>query len=240
MTLHRILLVANGDCAAATLARCLTWQPRMILCVDGGLRHCTSAGIEPDVLLGDFDSADPLLVAQVDKHKTRCIQHPEDKDATDLELALRYVETEVKTEFIEGAEKADNVSPVPQIEVLLAGLSGGRTDHMLANWLLLAKADWSFAITVMDQCGDGFFVSPNSAREIAVTPGDTFSLLALRHASGVNCDGARYPLKNAELETHTSLGISNVAESTSVKVSVEDGALLMYVNAIEDKPTGVT
>jgi len=236
MTLHRILLIASGDCDAATLARCLALQPRMILCVDGGLRHCTSAGIEPDVLLGDFDSADPLLVAQVDKHKTRCIQHPEDKDATDLELALRYVETE----FIEGFEKADNVSPVPQFEVLLAGISGGRTDHMLANWLLLAKADWSFAITVMDQCGNGFFVSPQSAREIALTPGDTFSLLALRHASGVNCEGARYPLKNVELETHTSLGVSNVAESTSVKVSVEAGALLMYVNAIDDKPTGAT
>jgi len=236
MTLHRILLIANGDCDAATLARCLTLQPRMILCVDGGLRHCTSAGIEPDVLLGDFDSADPLHVAQIDKRKTRCIQHPEDKDATDLELALRYVEAE----FMQNPEKVGNANCEPQLEVLLAGLSGGRTDHMLANWLLLAKTQWSFAITVMDRCGNGFFVSPKSTREIALNPGDTFSLLALRHASGVNCEGARYPLKNAELETHTSLGVSNVAQSTSVKVSVEDGALLMYVNAKDYKPTGVT
>ena len=88
----------------------------------------------------------------------------------------------------------------------------------------------------MDHSGIGFLVSPLSPRNIALTPGDTFSLLALRHASGVYCVGAQYPLENAELQEHTSLGVSNVAQSTSVKISVEAGALLMYVNAINSSP----
>ena len=238
--MHRILLIANGECDDATVARCIALQPKMIVCIDGGLRHCRSAGIEPDVLLGDFDSADPLAVAEIDTHKTHCITYPADKDATDLELALRYVQKEVQrelqTEQVLGSDPVRGENHGSQIEVVLAGLSGGRTDHMLANWLLLARAEWSFAITVMDHSGIGFLVSPLSPRNIALTPGDTFSLLALRHASGVYCVGAQYPLENAELQEHTSLGVSNVAQSTSVKVSVEAGALLMYVNAIDCNP----
>ena len=148
----------------------------------------------------------------------------------------KEVQRELQTEQVLGSDPVRGENHGSQIEVVLAGLSGGRTDHMLANWLLLARAEWSFAITVMDHSGIGFLVSPLSPRNIALTPGDTFSLLALRHASGVNCVGARYPLENVELEQHTSLGVSNVAQSTSVKVSVEAGALLMYVNAIDCNP----
>jgi len=102
---------------------------------------------------------------------------------------------------------------------MLAGLSGGRTDHMLANWMLLANSEWRFRISVFDALGVAYLVTPATSREVNLVPGTTFSLLPLTTTSGVTIEGAKYPLSDAVLYPYRSRGISNVTSTESNKTS---------------------
>jgi len=241
-TISRLLMIANGECDRATLFRCHAEAPDQIICVDGGLRHCLDASLVPDVLLGDFDSAPNELLAQLDPLRTRFVNFPSEKDASDLELAMQYANTEFVTRESEqtefpNAEAANTIltaTATGSVEVMLAGLSGGRTDHMLANWMLLANPEWQFKISVYDTQGAAYLVTSATTRNIALPPGATFSLLPLTNVRGVTIEGAKYPLSNATLYPYHSRGISNVADGSVLGVSVKDGFVLLYVNIEQD------
>ncbi len=225
-----ILVIANGSCEPATIQRCGYLQPQCVICVDGGLRHCVAARITPDVLIGDLDSADASLVANLDTTRTQCIRYSPDKDATDLELALQYV----NDTFVESAFRTEDpliaVKAHKGVEVCVVGISGGRTDHMLANWLVLSSIRWHFNIVVKDDAGTGYIVRPGNPRVVTLAANTAFSLLALQPCAGIECTGARYPLSDATLYPDIALGISNVSTTGNVRVSVKSGALLLYAN----------
>ena len=82
-------------------------------------------GLRPDVIVGDLDSADPEQVAETEATGTLVVRHPEDKDATDWELALRHVAAA-------GYER-----------VIVLGGAGGRLDHLLANALVLTSDEFA-------------------------------------------------------------------------------------------------
>ncbi len=117
----RILLFANGDLPDPEAARARVRPDDYILCADGGAHHALALGLTPDRVIGDLDSLDPALLARLQAQGVSFEQHPVDKDATDLELAL-----EAARQL--GAE-----------EVLLLGALGGRLDQQLANLALLAS-----------------------------------------------------------------------------------------------------
>lgn len=82
----------------------------MVLAADGGYRHCQTAGITPDLLLGDFDSLESERPNDLPTHT-----FPVEKDDTDTMLAIRY-----------GLEQGYQTFH-------LYGGTGGRMDHTLAN-----------------------------------------------------------------------------------------------------------
>ena len=57
----------------------------VVLAADGGYRHCQTAGITPDLLLGDFDSLESERPNDLPTHT-----FPVEKDDTDTMLAIRY------------------------------------------------------------------------------------------------------------------------------------------------------
>ena len=81
-----------------------------IICADSGYDKALSAGIKPDLLIGDFDSVKSKLPDDID-----VLRAPAHKDDTDTLLAVR-------TALEKGFD-----------EIILAGACGGRTDHTLAN-----------------------------------------------------------------------------------------------------------
>ncbi|MCD7817523.1 MAG: thiamine diphosphokinase, partial [Lachnospiraceae bacterium] len=87
----------------------------LIIAADGGYQYLKAAGVEPDVLLGDFDS-----LKRVPEHR-HLIRHSPIKDDTDMALAAAYAENN-------GCE----------VYFLYGGL-GGRLDHTLANLQLLTR-----------------------------------------------------------------------------------------------------
>ena len=81
----------------------------VVFAADGGYRHCQAAGLQPDLLLGDFDSLNDLPKG-IPIHT-----FPVEKDDTDTMLAIKYGLKEGYRTFH------------------LYGGTGGRPDHTLAN-----------------------------------------------------------------------------------------------------------
>ena len=209
---RRALVLAGGDFALDTLDG-LALDGARVVCVDRGLVHALAAGLEPTLLIGDLDSVPPELLARPALAAVPRRVFPADKDASDLELALCTLADE----------------PAAPHEVVVAGVSGGRTDHLLFNWLLPARRPWPFTLRLVDASVDATVVT--AARPFVATAvvGRTVSLLPLGRADGVTTRGLRYALVGATLEPGSTLGLSNVVARTPIGVTLERGTVLALV-----------
>src|SRR5699024_2035296 len=86
---------------------------------DGGALKLAESGITIGYAVGDFDSIDETQNAMIKDKTTNFDEHPVEKDATDLEIALH---------------KAFDMNPE---RIYLFGVTGGRLDHALINMQLL-------------------------------------------------------------------------------------------------------
>ena len=171
---------------------------------DSGLRHQEWLGIEPHLIVGDFDSHDdPHLEAET-------IALPREKDDTDTVFA-------VKEALKRGFD-----------DFLLLGVVGGRLDHTLGNLsiLLMLHRQGKRALLV-DNYSEMEIVSKGPAFIDDSFP--FFSLLNISGtAEGITVEGAKYPLRNAEIQCTYQYGISNeVLPGRQARVSVEKGELLL-------------
>ena len=86
----KILIFANGRIRNPGWIRPYIRDDSVIIAADGGAKHLAKLGIEPDIVIGDFDSISAKLQGELTSKRTLFISHSVDKDETDLELALLY------------------------------------------------------------------------------------------------------------------------------------------------------
>jgi thiamine pyrophosphokinase len=202
------LVFAGGDPLPAELAERLPGPDALVVAADSGLEHANALGRRVDVVVGDFDSADPDAVAAAEAAGTEVERHPVAKDQTDLELALRAATARGAT------------------RIVVVGGYGGRLDHFLANALALAgpAAD---GVAVEWVTGEALVTVIRSDAEIVGEPGDLCSLLAVGGpARGVWTQGLRYPLAGEDLAPGSTRGVSNELTEPVAHVTVEAGTVL--------------
>jgi thiamine pyrophosphokinase len=201
------LVFAGGDPPSAASMHHLP-PADLVIAADSGVEHALALGCAVDLVVGDFDSADPAAVDAAVAGGAALERHPEAKDATDLELALV------------AARDRD------ARDVVVIGGAGGRLDHFLANLLLLASpllAD----VGITARVGNADLTVVRDAVELHGSPGDLCSLLALGGpATGVVTDGLRFPLDRETLLPGSTRGISNELLEPSARVTVAGGVLL--------------
>ena len=175
-----------------------------VIAADAGYRACLAAGIEPDLLLGDFDSMEqPEDFANV--HRS-----PVEKDDTDTMLA-------VKTALERGCD-----------EVYLYGGTGGkRLDHTLANLQTLlylrrrGARGWLY--------DDDFVWTVIEDERLAIRKGVEWGLFSAfclgDRAEGIDLTGFQYPLEDATLTPEFPLGVSNHILESEAVITVKKGAL---------------
>ena len=180
----------------------------LIIAADGGADNAAALGLTVDLVIGDLDSVSSAAVARAKKVE----RHPEDKDETDLELALS------------AAVAAGTGS------VTVVGTLGGRVDHALANLLVAASKRWSNLRIDLRIDGAQAGVVRDHV-EIVAQVGDVVSLLAVGgRATGVTTTGLAWPLANAEVKPGVGLGLSNRMAAPKAEVVVNDGTLLVIVD----------
>lgn len=206
------VLVCGGTVSAAFLKEKISEiEDAKVYAVDGGLTICDAAGIVPDYMIGDFDTAASDLVLCYSQ-KCKVFRHPPEKDATDTELAMELA-------ISEGMER-----------IVLLGATGTRLDHTLANVHMLYYAmvrgvsaeilDEHNRITLHD-------------RSFCVTEGKRFGtyisfLPFAGTVSKLTLSGVKYELNGYDLNPGTSICVSNEPVSERISVNFETGILLMF------------
>ena len=188
-------------------ARTRAEEADCILCADGGYLRALSAGIKPDVLMGDFDSCDIGQVEDLEK-----IVYPVRKDDTDLILALRYMAKHGCTD----------------VEVL--GCFGGRQDHALGNiQSILFGLTLGLKVTLLDPRNRIFAVT-EGVTEIEREENSYVSFLCIgAPCEGITLEGFSYPLQDAVLTAEYPIGVSNEIVDEKARVTIRKGTLICVI-----------
>ena len=189
-----------------------------ILAADGGLAHVQKWGIEPDEILGDFDS--------LGYTPTDARVFPVEKDDTDAMLAVRRGLQLGYKEFI-----------------LYGSLDGPRLDHTIANFQTLQFLcdNGAFGYLV----GRDYIVTvvKDGSIRFDTSATGTVSVFCLgRDAEGVSIRGLYYGLENGILTAGFPLGVSNHFTGEIAEIEVKDGSLLVIwdrKNGFPDRSKGL-
>jgi thiamine pyrophosphokinase len=193
--------VAPGDRHGLPAAAC-------VIAADSGLHQAGILGLDVDVVVGDFDSADPAEVDRAVAAGAATVRHPVAKDATDLDLALREARAR-------GARR-----------VIVLGGAGGRLDHLLGNALLLAAHSADLAVEWWT--GGARTVAVRDRIDLSGRTGDTVSLLPIGGAAvGITTAGLRWSLTGETLTPGSTRGLSNELVAATASVTVDDGVLFV-------------
>jgi thiamine pyrophosphokinase len=200
-----VLVVAGGDPVDPALAERIG-PVSLVIAADSGLYVADALGFSVDVVVGDFDSADP---AALERDGLEIDRHPRAKDQTDIVLAL------------------DRARDAGAEHVVVVSGGGGRLDHALANLLVLAAPRYA-AMGVRALIGGAEVVVVRDRHTMTGQPGSVVSLFAVDGpARGVVTDGLRYPLRDETLEPLSSRGVSNELAAHRATVALEAGVLLV-------------
>ena len=189
----KCIIIGAGDLTVGTPA---IGEEDFVIAVDGGLSYCSVLEVEPDLILGDFDSvsdeerkAIELLKEQIPE---RIVTLQPEKDDTDMLAALKY-----------GLEKGFRDFRI------YAGM-GGRFDHSLANVQCLLYLKNHGAVGYLVDGTGMIMVLQNESVEFNKSMEGYLSLFSLgKEAKGVTIRGMKYPLENYTITNDFPIGISN-------------------------------
>lgn len=175
----------------------------IIIAADGGLIHTQALGLQPDVILGDFDSLGYVPEGSA--------VFPVEKDDTDAMLAVK-----------KGLELGCG-------EFLLYGsLDGPRLDHTVANFQTLQYLADRGATGYLVGKEHIVTVVKNGGISFAPTATGILSVFCMgQDARGVTLTGLQYPLEDGTLTPGFPLGVSNHFTGNRGEISVKSGSLLV-------------
>lgn len=186
-----------------------------IIAADGGYQLCRKENIEPDILIGDFDTLDTSL-----------IQHPKSitklnpiKDDTDTFFAVKYL-----------LEKGYD-------EIHFYGCLGGKLEHTIGNIQILSY--------LLNHNAKGYLHSEDDSQVTFMIENDSFEFKKnvkgmvsifsyTEEANDVTIEHMKYNLSHGKLDQSFPLGVSNeflTNEKETGKVSVANGKLLIIAPA---------
>lgn len=201
-----VWIFAGGDGLSPEVVADLP-EHAYVIAADSGLDLARRVGVSVDRLIGDLDSVSPAALESFSPDAID--RYPTDKDATDLELAVRAARDL-------GADR-----------IVVAGGHGGRLDHYLANAALLAT---QAGVDIEWRTDSSTLYRVNGTLRLDVPVGTTVSLLAIGGpADGITTEGLRWPLDNATLVPGSTRGVSNVAVAGQIAVRVQRGNLAAVV-----------
>lgn len=193
-------MVGAGDCYQPIL---LPTDKDLVIAVDGGYDTLRTQGIKPDVIIGDLDSVQSVVIEQ------NVIQLKPEKDDTDMLYSVNYgAELGYTTFYIYG------------------GTGGSRISHTIANIQVLAHNP--FLRCFLFDREEVTFLLTNGKVFFSEECEGYVSVLSLSDKSiGVWEKGFKYELEDATLINNYPLGVSNEFIGKSGLISVKDGKLLI-------------
>lgn len=209
--MSKCYIFVNGDLGDIDFLKDEVTADDHIIAVDGGVDTVLSLGLEPNIVVGDFDSAvklpeqvkntEILKKTAFDVDGVEYIKYPHEKDYLDTELALMEA---FGKEFT---------------QIVLVNILGNEIDHMLGVIFLLLKPQYKDENIVIRSANQEIRYFDKSF-EISGTVGKKISLIPiLENTEVAKTNGLKYDPSKYEMSIMANTGISN--EFTQEKASVE-------------------
>ena len=218
MAEKKCIVIGAGD---LTVGAVQAGEEDLVIAVDGGVNYCGVLEIEPDIILGDFDSVNDAQREAIIKLKEeipeRVVVLKPEKDDTDMLAALKL-----------GLEKGYDY-------FLIYGATGGRLEHTLANIQCLLFLKEHDAVGYLMDGSGMIFVMKNEEVKLRDNLEGYFSLFSLgKEAKGVTIKGMKYELEDYTMTNAFPIGVSNEFVGKEASVSVRDGELVGIVNYVSE------
>ena len=183
-----------------------------VIAVDRGLNAAWALGIVPDVIVGDFDSADPAALADFRRREHIVWEvHQPEKDDTDTELAIK------------------RAAAMGAGYIVLLGATGGRLDHLLGNiHLLYPCLQRGVEACILDPGNKLYLIDGERCFKRREVWGTYISFLPLtEEVKGITLRGFKYPLTDKDIAIGTSQCISNELAADEAVITLQDGVLIV-------------
>lgn len=187
-----------------------------VVCVDGALKLFAELNKRPDLIIGDFDSVDAATLQSY--NDVERVTFPTDKDATDGELAVRFV-----------LDHGCN-----QIEIYGAFDTAFESDQMLANVFLLALISDRRRVTglelsarLVDHRQEVYFVDDGDL-ELTGTPGDMLSIIPISRSVRVTLRGVKWELDDQLTRLGSTWTLRNFLAREIAEVVIGGSAIIVH------------
>lgn len=215
--MRALLLGGSPEPSSPRLVGELARTCDFVVAVDRGAETLARAGVEPDVLCGDEDSAGEEALEWAHAVSRRVERHPADKDDTDLGLAVACARSE--------AERRGCA-----LRLVLTCLSGGRPDHALGVWGVLARNADAAPHLVEDGCACRVLARAGESEwRMEVPLRTTVSVVPLSAGTVASERGMRWELDHEPLGLLDDRGVSNRTTADVATVTCHEGTLAVFV-----------
>jgi thiamine pyrophosphokinase len=205
----KALIITGGESPPADFLLKLAHASGLVLAADSGFDTALAAGIDPELIVGDFDSlSDRSLLSRIPE--SRILSYPRDKDETDTEIAIRAARDRGAT------------------ALALAGGGGGRLDHLVAILRLFERRDppqeWH------TRRESSFFLAPGTAARFLAEPGSLVSVFPLGEGlcEGMESRDLQWPLDRLVWK-RGYFGVSNRSLSPTLELKAGSAPLLIML-----------
>ena len=184
---------------------------RKLFCIDKGIELCKACKVIPNILIGDFDSANQSAVKWARAKNIPVEKYPADKDFTDTQLALSRA-AEIFGEHV----------------AILTGCFGGRVDHLYSTIFSCAAANQK--IFLADEREIIFYLRGGESATINFFKKPlAVSLLPMTSTcAGVSTKNLHWELNGATLTQNFPNATSNRIDNDKIFISLGRGTLAIY------------
>lgn len=194
----------GGEGIGAETIRAWAKASDMVIAVDSGIHYLEEARLEPDLIVGDLDSA-----VSVRDYDPDIVYLDQDEDRSDLQkllaLAKRYQAN----------------------EVVLSCVHGRRLDHFLASFSAAIATDMSIRWILPHE--HAVLIRPGFAGVFSTGVAKIISLLPLDGECLTSTEGLKWDLNSAVLQVGRHWSLSNESVRDAISLQVYGGHLVLMV-----------
>lgn len=198
--MKNVLISIGGDCSSNIVNNNLNFD--QIIAVDSGIKHIYNLSLEPSILVGDLDSISKEDYQKVLEANINIDSYQKNKENTDFELSLNKI------------ENPDNKN------IFIIGGEGGDIDHMLSAFFIISHKE--FYKNIIWLYGKQTILFKNNI-SLEIGSNVNFSLIPLTDLKSLSIKGAKWELKNEDVESGHSLTLRNQTKGELLNISCEEG-----------------
>ena len=211
-----VIIIAGGNVEADFLKEQLEILGySFIIGADKGIEVLQKIGTDPNLILGDFDSADCDTLDDFRRKKIEIIELNPIKDDTDMEFAIR-----------------ESIRRFPGKPIKIFGATGTRLDHTVANMELLHIGYEDSLVTKIELLDSHNRIKLLSPGKFSIVRKEQFggfiSLICYTdEVKGLTLEGLKYGLTDKNIKKGTSLCISNEIVDEKAAISFDEGMVFL-------------